>query len=87
VKKPGRLKSELEQYRQARAIHGGMMNLCAASLAVRLSRLPIPTKRLRLRVYGTIYGKKYPPLDENELERPLWAYRSFNALFTRGVRP
>jgi phosphatidylserine decarboxylase len=63
------------------------MKLCAASLAVRLSRLPIPSRRLRLRLYGAIYGKKYPPLDETELERPLWAYRSFNALFTRGVRP
>jgi phosphatidylserine decarboxylase len=87
VRKAGRLRSKLEQYRQARAIHGGVLNLCAASLAVRLSRLPIPSKRLRLRLYGTIYGKKYPPLDEAELERPLWAYRSFNALFTRGVRP
>jgi phosphatidylserine decarboxylase len=37
-------------------------------------------------LYGTIYGRKYPPLDEAELEQPLWAYRSFNALFTRGVR-
>jgi phosphatidylserine decarboxylase len=87
VTKTGRLKSRLEQYRQARAIHGGVMKLCAASLAVRLSRLPIPSKRLRVRVYSAIYGKKYPPLDEAELERPLWEYRSFNALFTRGVNP
>jgi phosphatidylserine decarboxylase len=85
--RPGRLKTKLEECRQAKNIHGGVLKLCAASLAVRLSRLPIPSKRLRLRLYSTIYGKKYPPLDEAELEQPLWKYRSFNALFTRGIRP
>lgn len=83
----GRLKTRIEQYRQASAIHGGMLNLWMATLAVRLSRLKIPSKRLRLRLYRTIYGKKYAALDETELEQPLWAYPSFNALFTRGVRP
>jgi phosphatidylserine decarboxylase len=77
----------LEQYRQALRIHGGVFQLCAAALAVRLSRVPIPTKRLRLLVFRTIYGKKYAPLDETEAERPIWTYRSFNALFTRGLRP
>jgi phosphatidylserine decarboxylase len=76
-----------EEIRQALAIHGGAFKLCTAALAVRLSRVPIPLKRLRLRVYRSIYGKKYAALDEKELEQPLWAYRSFNALFTRGVRP
>jgi phosphatidylserine decarboxylase len=80
-------KTMLEQYRQALLIHGGVLKLCAAALAVRLSRLQIPSRRLRLRIYRTIYGRKYPPLDETEADRPLWAYRSFNALFTRGIRP
>jgi phosphatidylserine decarboxylase len=81
------LKAKTEEIRQALGIHGGAIQLCAAALAVRLSRVPIPSKRLRLRVYRTIFGKKYSALDEKELEQPLWAYRSFNALFTRGVRP
>jgi phosphatidylserine decarboxylase len=81
------LKTTLEQYRQARSIHGGLTRLLLAGLAVRLARLRIPSKRLRLRLYRTIYGKKYTALDETELEQPLWAYPSFNALFTRGVRP
>jgi phosphatidylserine decarboxylase len=81
------LKTTLEQYRQARSIHGGLTSLLLAGLAVRLARLRIPSRRLRLRVYRTIYGKKYAALDEAELEQPLWAYPSFNALFTRGIRP
>jgi phosphatidylserine decarboxylase len=80
-------KTRLEQYRQASSIHGGMLNACMAALAVRLSRVKIPSKRLRERLYRTIYGKKYTALNEAELEQPLWAYPSFNALFTRGVRP
>lgn len=82
-----RLKTRMEQYRQASAIHGGVLKLWMAALAVRLSRVKIPSKRLRLRLYRTIYGKKYAPLNEAELEKPLWAYPSFNSLFTRGVRP
>jgi len=83
----GAWKTRIEQYRQASDIHGGVFNLCMAALAIRLSRLNIPSKRLRLRLYRTIYGKKYAALNEAELEQPLWAYPSFNALFTRGVRP
>jgi phosphatidylserine decarboxylase len=83
----GALKTRIEQFRQALKIHGGMIGLCAATVAVKLSRVPIPTRRLRLRLYRRIYGKKYAALDEAELERPLWSYPSFNALFTRGVRP
>jgi phosphatidylserine decarboxylase len=78
--------ARLEQFRQARRIHGGMMNLWAASLGVKLSRLPIPSRRLRERVYRTVYGKKYRALNEAELDRPLADYRSLNELFTRGVR-
>src|SRR5579883_3121552 len=81
------LKTRIEQYRQARTIHGGVFNLLLAALAVKLARVPIPSKRLRRRLYGTVYGKKYAALDEAECDRPLWAYRSFNALFTRGVKP
>jgi phosphatidylserine decarboxylase len=83
----GLLKNKLEQYRQAYTIHGSVLWLFAAALAVKLSRVKIPTKRLRLRVYRTIYGKKYPALDEAEFEKPMWAYPSINALFTRGLRP
>jgi phosphatidylserine decarboxylase len=81
------LKTRIEQFKQAMRIHGGVVGFCLAALAVKASRVPIPTRKLRLRLYRKIYGKKYAPLDEAELERPLWAYRSFNALFTRGVRP
>jgi phosphatidylserine decarboxylase len=83
----GKLKTRFEQYRQAYKIHGSLAGMLAAALVVRLARVKIPTKRLRVRVYRTIYGKKYPALDEAEFEKPIWAYPSFNALFTRGVRP
>jgi len=77
-----------EQYRQAKRIHGGLPNLFVAALGISLSRVPIPVRRLRPSLYRGIFGKKYPPgLDENEAEMPLSAYRSINALFTRGVKP
>lgn len=85
--KPLSLRTKLEEMRQARRIHGGVLNLWVASLGVRLSRVPIPSRRLRLLVFKTLYGKKYLALDEDELEQPLWSFRSLNALFTRGVRP
>jgi phosphatidylserine decarboxylase len=81
------LRTKFEEIRQAARIHGGVVQMCAAVLGVKLSRVKIPSKRLRLLVYRTLYGKKYPALDEAEFERPLWAYPSLNALFTRGVRP
>jgi phosphatidylserine decarboxylase len=83
----GGLKVRFEQYRQSVSIHGGLLNLCAATLGVRLARVPIPSKRLRLRLYRTVYGKKCPALDEDQLEQGLWMYPSFNSLFTRSVRP
>jgi phosphatidylserine decarboxylase len=79
-------RTKLEQFRQASGIHGGLMNYCLAALGVKLSRVKIPSRRLRVAVYRTIYGKKYSALDEAEFERPLWTYPSVNALFTRGVR-
>src|SRR5271165_7102229 len=84
-KKP--LAVRMEQFRQAKRIHGGLLKLGIALLGVKLARLPIPTKRLRLWLFR-IYGRKFPPgLDETEAERPLWAYPSLNALFTRGIKP
>ena len=77
-----------EQWRQARRIHGGSVGLCAAVLGVALSRLPIPSRRLRRRLFVDLYAKRYPPgLDEQEAEKPLESYRSFNAVFTRGLKP
>jgi phosphatidylserine decarboxylase len=75
-----------EQFRQARRIHGGAAGLCAAWLGVRLARVPIPSSRLRQRLFRRLYGGKYAALDESELERPLAEFRSLNELFTRGVR-
>ncbi len=76
----------LEQIRQARKIHGGFIGLFAASLAVWLSRVPVPTAMLRRKVFSMLYGTKYPALDESELEKPLEEFRSVNELFARGVR-
>jgi len=79
---------KLEQYRQAKRIHGGMLRLLAAALAVKLARVKIPTRRLRASMYRQIFVKKYPPgLNEEEAELPLWAYPSLNAVFTRGIKP
>jgi phosphatidylserine decarboxylase len=81
-----RWKTKIEECRQALAVHGGPLNFCAASLGVRLSRVRIPSRRLRCLIYRRMYGKKYPPLDETELERALGSYPSLNALFTRSIR-
>jgi phosphatidylserine decarboxylase len=76
-----------EQFRQAKSIHGGVWQLFLAAVGVKLARLRIPSKRLRLALYRSILGKKYPPgLNENEAERPLEEYPSLNALFTRGIK-
>ena len=81
------VRSRIEQIKQAKQIHGGMMNMWAIALGVKLSRMPIPSRKMREKLYRTIYGKKYLALCEDELEQPLAEYRSLNALFTRGVRP
>jgi phosphatidylserine decarboxylase len=76
-----------EQTRMARRIHGGLLNFWVAVLGIKLSRLPIPGKRLRLALYRNVFAKKYPPgLNEDEAELPLWQYRSLNAVFTRGIK-
>jgi phosphatidylserine decarboxylase len=80
-------RTKLEQFRQASNIHGGVVKLFVAALGVKLARVKIPSRRLRLLVYRAVYGKKYSGLAENECDKPLWAYPSLNALFTRGVRP
>jgi phosphatidylserine decarboxylase len=78
---------KLEQFRQARRVHGSLLKFGVALLGVKLARLPIP-RRLRLPLYRSVYSRKYPPgLDETEADRPLTAYRSLNALFTRGIKP
>lgn len=81
------MRARIEQLRQARSIHGGVINMWAAACGVKLSRVPIPSRRMREHVYRTIYGRKYSALREDELERPLAEFRSLNDLFTRGVRP
>ncbi len=86
--KHSRFRIRLEQFRQARRIHGGLLRLSVAALGVRLARLPVPTRRLREKFYRFTFNKKYPPgLDEREAEKPLGDYRSLNALFTRGLKP
>lgn len=80
------MRVRLEQFRQARRIHGGTLNMMGAALGVKLSRLPIPTAALRRKVFRMLYGGKYEALDEAELEIPLEEFPSINALFTRGVR-
>jgi phosphatidylserine decarboxylase len=78
----------LEQFRQAVRIHGGIVRFCLAVIAVKLSRLPIPSERLRVRLFRDVYAAMYPPgLNEREAEKPLGRYRSLNAVFTRGVKP
>jgi phosphatidylserine decarboxylase len=81
------LPTKLEEIRQARTIHGGVVRMCVAALGVRLSRVKIPSRRLRLLIFRTVYGKKYGTLNEAEFEKPMEDYPSLNALFTRGVRP
>lgn len=78
---------KLEQFRQAKRIHGGMLKLLTAALGIRLARLPIPTRPLRASMYRSIFSKKYPPgLNEREAELPLADYPSLNAVFTRGIK-
>lgn len=85
---PSRQAIRREQRRQAWAIHGGLVGFGVALLGVALARLPLPSRRLRERLYRTAFGKKYPPgLNEAEMDRPLAEYPTLNALFTRGVRP
>jgi phosphatidylserine decarboxylase len=79
---------KIEEFRQARRIHGGLWKLLVAALGVKISRVRIPTRRLRVSLYRSTFGKKYPPgVAEHEAERPLWAYPSLNAFFTRGIKP
>ena len=85
---PERRTIRREQFRQAKRIHKGLRGLALAVLGVKLSRLPIPSKRLRNRLFRDLYTKLYPPgLNEAEAELPLTEYDSFNALFTRGLKP
>jgi len=85
VETMNRMKTRLEQIRQARRIHGGTLKMCAAAVGVKLARMPIPS-RLRVKLYRAVYGKKYAALREDQLEQPLAEFRSLNDLFTRGVK-
>jgi phosphatidylserine decarboxylase len=77
-----------EQFRQARRIHGGLLSFLVAVVGVKLARMRIPTKRLRLSLYRSVFGTKYPPgINESEAEFPLWVYPSLNGLFTRALKP
>jgi phosphatidylserine decarboxylase len=77
-----------EQTRMARRIHGGLVAFCIAVLGIKLSRLKIPSKRIRLALYRGVFRKKYPPgLNEAEAELPLVDYPTLNAVFTRGLKP
>jgi phosphatidylserine decarboxylase len=80
-------RTKLEEIRLATCIHGGLVPMCVAAMGVKLSRLPIPSRRLRTALYRKVFGKKYSALDEGEFDRPIGDYPSLNALFTRGVRP
>lgn len=78
-----------EQFRQARHVHGGsLVNMLIAFMGVKLARLRIPSQRLRASLYRKVFTTKYPPgINEAEMEQPLSAYTSLNALFTRGLKP
>ena len=80
------LRTKLHEIRLAARIHGGVVPMCVAALGVKLSRLPIPSRRLRAALYRKVFARKYTPLDEAEFDRPIGDYPSLNALFTRGVR-
>ena len=83
-----RIAIRLEQLRQSSRIHGGFVRMWLAVVAIHLSRLPIPSRRLRLRLFQDFYARKYPPgLNEQEAQKPLADYRSLNAVFTRGLKP
>ena len=73
--------------RQGAVIHRGWLRMMGMSVGVRLSRVPVPTRPLRRKLYSTLYGKVYPPLDGADLEKPLEEFASVNELFTRGLRP
>lgn len=76
-----------EQYRQAKSIHGGFWGYWVAKASIQLSRLWLPTAKLRLLLYR-YFNYKYPPgIKEVEAELPLEEYPSLNALFTRGIKP
>src|SRR5262249_1509827 len=82
------LKMKVEQIRQGKRIHGGLMKLLLAVIGIRLARMKIPSERLRASLFRKIFEKKYPPgLNESEAEHPLGRYPSLNAVFTRGIKP
>ena len=79
-------RTKMEEVRQALRFHGGVVKVSPRPWRSACPAWRFPPDACAL-VFRTMYGKKYPPLDESELERPLCAYRSVGDLFTRGVRP
>jgi len=75
-----------EQRKQARGIHGGRFKMLIAWLGVKLSRLPVPTRSLRGKLFRSVFGQKYDSLNEEEAEFPIEEYRTLNAVFTRGLK-
>lgn len=76
-----------EQRKQACGIHGGWIKMLIAWLGVKLSRLPLPTRGLRGKIFRSVFGGKYDALNEDEAEFPIEDYRTLNAVFTRGLKP
>ena len=75
-----------EEYRQAKKANGGLWGYFLVKIGIKLSRLWLPTKRLRLFLYQ-IFNNIYPPgINEEEAEFPVYEYSSLNALFTRGLK-
>ena len=58
-----------------------------AWLGVTLSRLPIPSRSLRGKLFRSVFGQKYDSLNEEEAEFPIEDYPTLNAVFTRGLKP
>ena len=75
-----------EEYRQAKKANGGLWGYFFVKICIKISRLWLPTRRLRLFLYQ-IFNNIYPPgINEEEAEFPLHEYSSLNSLFTRGVK-
>ena len=85
VSGPRSVAARVEQFKQAATIHRGWLRMAGMSVGVRLSRVPVPGRPLRHKLFHCLYGKVYPALPAAELEKPLADYRSVNDLFTRGV--
>ena len=87
MQQPSPAEIRKEQRKQARGIHGGRLKMLIAWLGVTLSRLPIPSRSLRGKLFRSVFGQKYDSLNEEEAEFPIEDYPTLNAVFTRGLKP